>query len=206
MTWCRTLKSIQLALSHLTYLWALSCLSRLGSHHARWTGGTPGLCETHGLSVLPKGVALLWWGFILAGKEGGKKMIEVWKLTNGYFAQKGNNLGYTSGMCQAIQLHYVFGQCSRCFGVQLKDSGCFCSCVYMPHDTHVLSTDAWLVSHRAMSFVVYPERPKLWVPFEGCPLGSWWVRILILVLTAEPLQVSVMPRHIDGTSRKIPHA
>lgn len=152
-----------------------------------------------------KGVCLALMGVYFGWGRRCKKMIEVWKLTNGCFAQKGNNLGYTSGMCQATQLHYVFGQRSRCFGVHLKDSRYFCSCIYMPHDTHVLSTDAWLVSYRAMSFIFYPEHPRLWVPFEGCSLWSWWVRILILVLTIEPLQASFMPRHIYGTSKKIPH-
>lgn len=38
---------------------------------------SPDFCDTYNFSVLPKGVALPCWGFILAGGEGGKKMIEV---------------------------------------------------------------------------------------------------------------------------------
>ena len=59
-------------------------------------------------------------GLFLAAGESGKKMIEVWKLTNGCFVQRGNKLGYTSGTRQMIRLHYVAGQCSRCLWVELK--------------------------------------------------------------------------------------
>lgn len=96
-------------------------------------------------------------------------------------------------------LRYVVGQWSRCLWVELKYSSCSCSCVYMPPDTDLLSTAAWLVSHSAMSFVPHPECPRLHVPLGGFPLGSWWVKILILFLTAEPLQASFMPRHMPKT-------
>lgn len=59
----------------------------------------PVIREIYDFSVLPKGVALLCWGFTLAGGEIYKKMTEVWKLTNGCFVQKGSNLGCISAMC-----------------------------------------------------------------------------------------------------------
>ena len=55
--------------------------------------------ETYDFSMCAKGVALLCWGFILAGGESDKKMIEVWKLTNGCFVQKESNLSCDSCMC-----------------------------------------------------------------------------------------------------------
>lgn len=56
--------------------------------------------EAWDFSAFPKGGILLCWGLILAEGESGEKVIEVWKLTNGCFVQKRNNLCYTSGMCQ----------------------------------------------------------------------------------------------------------
>lgn len=66
----------------------------------------------------------------------------------------------------------------------------------MPRDADRLSTAAWLMPQSAMSFVTYPECPRLQVSLGGFPLGSWWVRILTLFLTAEPLQASFMLRHM----------
>lgn len=99
--------------------------------------------------------------------------------------------------CVRLLLTRFCGQCTTCLWVEWKDSTCSCSCVYMPRDTAVLSTAAWLVSSSAMSLVTYPECPRLQISFGGFPLGSWWIRNLILFLTAEPLQASFMPRYIE---------
>lgn len=86
-------------------------------------------------------------------------------------------------------LDCISGQCSRCLWVELKDSRCSCSCV------HTLWYQC--VKHSCLTGFTQCHVPChiSWMPqviniIGGFPLESWWVRILILFVTAEPLQAS----------------